>query len=206
MVGNFLIAGLLKPGDWHKRKRLISNQGTADLWAATFEDFFRKRISTRYLDPIKALQTGPSEGEGFSIVTIQCALIEFLAAIRVGKNYRHLKNGQKLKEHEYSESKKLFTSFLSKEEPFKNWFKNEDEAREFYADVRSALIHEARTKNGWRIWATGSIAVNFSKKIIRRDAFQKEIDNYIESYRQLLLTDVEIQEAFIRKFDDLAIN
>jgi hypothetical protein len=206
MTGNFFIAGRLKPSDWYERKRLLIDRGSSDLWAATFDEFFWKRLLKRYLDPIKALQEGPSVGEGFSIVTIQCALIEFLAATRVGKNYRHLKKGQKLKEHEYSESRKLFTSFLSNEEPFKNWFKNENEAKEFYADVRSALMHEARTKNGWRIFATGNIAVDFSKKIIRRNSFQKEIDNYIELYRQLLLKDVEIQKAFIRKFDDLAIN
>jgi hypothetical protein len=61
--------------------------------------------------------------------------------------------------------------------PFKDEF-NEDQARDFYISVRCGLLHEARTKNGWTIWAKhGSriIDATGAQKILYRDDFQKAL-------------------------------
>ena len=54
--------------------------------------------------------------------------------------------------YEYSSSSDIFISFLTNRMPFKDEF-NKDQARDFYISVRCGLLHEARTKNGWTIWA-----------------------------------------------------
>ncbi|WP_197432708.1 hypothetical protein [Pseudovibrio brasiliensis] len=199
------IAGSLRTQDWQIRKRKLEEGATAELWADTFDEFLLTRLDTRYLKPIRILQAnGCFEGEGFAIVSVQCALLEFLAALKIGKNYRYVRNRADLEAYEYNGSKVLFRDFLMTEEPFKDWFTSDEEAESFYANVRCALLHEARTKDGWRIWATGSPAVDPKNKIVRRNSLYEAIDQYLVSYGQLLTEDKRSQEAFIRKFDHLA--
>ena len=197
------IAGKLGPDDWQRRKKELSNDAT--LWAKTFEEFLMARLSLRYLKPIEIMQVeGAFQGEGFAIVSIQCAVLEFLAALKIGKNYKFQRRRVKLGEYEYSSSNKVFCDFLLNEEPFKKWFTTHQNARDFYANVRCALLHEARTKEGWLIWASGDVGVDPQKKLVSRDALQAAIMTYIESYGKLLVIDKKVQEAFIRKFDHLA--
>ena len=199
------IAGTLKAKDWEARKAELLARGNETLWAKTFEEFLMTRLALRYLDPIKLLQeNGTFRGEGFTIVSVQCALIEFLAALKVGKSYKFLKKGETLGQHEYTSSNALFCDFLFREEPFKEWFSDISASRDFYQNVRCALLHEARTKNGWKIWASGSIAVDANKKIVRRDALQTAINVYLAAYGSLLTRDQNVQAAFIRKFDHLS--
>lgn len=198
------IAGTFSAKDWTKRKSELKKKQSEEWWATTFDSFLMARLNERYLRPIKILQTnGQFKGEGFTIVSIQCALIEFLAALKVGKTYRYLKKGQKLQKFEYASSNKLFCDFLTTEEPFKKWFNSNKEAREFYTNVRCGLLHEARTKNDWRIWATGKRGVDSQNKLVKRDALQSGINDYLQAYGKLLASDQTTQDAFIRKFDDL---
>jgi hypothetical protein len=147
-----------------------------------------------------AIPLGAREGEGFTIASIQCALIEFLAATRVGKNYRY-KNPQG--PYEYSGSREIFVNFISQTAPFDKIF-SEASASDYYSNVRCALLHEARTKNGWIIRGSGPVPVDCSRKIIYRDSFQSSIESYINDYGLALKKEVLLQEAFVRKFNDLA--
>lgn len=204
-VSSHEIAGTLTAKDWQERKIQLNADENAAHWDATFDDFLMKRLKYRYLNPIKLLQENSRyQGEGFTIVSIQCAIIEFLAALKEGKNYKYLKNGEKLGEHEYAISSKIFCDFLTHEDPFGECFPNNSDSQEFYRNVRCALLHEARTKNGWRILATSGIAVDVKKKIVRRDQLQDAITSYLKSYKELLIKEKSVQEAFIRKFDHLA--
>lgn len=54
------------------------------------------------------------------------------------------------------------------------------------------------------LWASGSIAVDVKNKIVRRDAIQVAINEYLVSHGMLLTKDKGVQEAFIRNFDHLA--
>lgn len=89
-AGSIFIAPGKTADDWrYFAPRLIIGDDTSP-WAEAFEVFLLKRLESRYLSPIKRLQKeGPGEGEGFTIVSIQCALIEFLAACYEGRIYRH---------------------------------------------------------------------------------------------------------------------
>jgi hypothetical protein len=202
---NHIISGKLTASDWRKQKVKLTEDGGEDIWAETFDLYLMKRLQSRYFEPIEILRReGKLQGEGFAIASIQCAVIEFLAALRLGKNYRYVQNRNDLGEHEYMNSSSLFCEFLITENPFKAWVRTISEAKSFYSSVRCALLHEARTKDGWKIWATGEIGVEPSKKIVRRDALQGAINGYLEEYGILLLKDHGIQSAFIRKFDHLA--
>lgn len=172
-----------------------------------FTEYFQGRLSARYLDPIKVLQdNGTFQGEGFSIAAIQCSLIEFLESAVQGKSYRLLvKGAPPLGPFEYNRSGDMFESFLVKRAPFSAEF-NAATAHDFYEGVRCGLLHEARTKNAWVIWAKhGSRIIDAcgAQKILYRDDFQKALLDFIAGCRTSLTTDPVIQAAFIRKFDSL---
>lgn len=199
------IAGWKKRADWLAlRERLI--RGDEDAWVAAFADFFKTRLELRYLHPIRLLQQhGTFQGEGFSIAAIQCSLIEFLESTAQGLNYRYIEKGQQLGPYEYSKSKELFVAFLRTREPFSETFNEDDTARDFYTSVRCGLLHEARTKNGWKVWAgseDGPVA-NVPSKTLYRDGFQSALLQYIQHYGIILQEDAAYKCAFIRKFDAL---
>src|SRR2546423_4482005 len=116
--GDTKIAGWKTADDWQAFRPSLVIGG--DRWQEAFNEYFRTRVDLRYLKPIKLLQNhGTFEGEGFSIVALQCTLVEFLESTVQGVNYRYLRSGEKLGPHEYSVSRDLFVMFLSTRDPFK---------------------------------------------------------------------------------------
>ncbi len=150
------IADQYTVADWEAMRTILAKgrnceikvSGRPDDWKQAFEIFFKKRIETRYFEPIRLLQEhGENKGEGFAIVALQCSLIEFLASIRTGQNYKHCQSGSdECEKYEYCQSSKLFTDFLRDEEPFKKAFSCKVKADSFYKHIRCSLLHEARTK------------------------------------------------------------
>jgi hypothetical protein len=203
--GDVLIAGFKTCADWQAfRPRLVPG-GHPDAWRVAAAAYFHERLSLRYLSPIKILQDhGTYQGEGFSIVAIQCSLIEFLESTIKGLTYHYLRSGERLGPYEYSGSKDLFVSFLVGRLPFANEF-TEQLAQDFYEGVRCGLLHEASTKKSWTIWGqepTGKV-IDAVHKIVYRNNFQVALLEFIEWYEERLVSDTPIQEAFIRKFDSL---
>jgi hypothetical protein len=207
-MGDIQIAGSLTTEDWNKFSPSLIPGGNPAIWERAFQDYFHTRLSLRYLVPIRVLQDNSTfQGEGFSIVAIQCSLIEFLESAVQGKSYRYRpRNAPPLEQHEYSSSSSIFVSFLINRTPFSADF-TEDIAQEFYECVRCGLLHEARTKNGWTIWAkiAGSQTIDANRKIIYRDNFQTGLLAFVDWYKGRLPSDVALQEAFIRKFDSLCV-
>jgi gamma-glutamyl AIG2-like cyclotransferase len=201
------IADQYTVADWNAMKPLLI-PGRRDNWENAFDQFFRKRIETRYFKPIRLLQEhGDDKGEGFSIVAIQCSLIEFLASTRTGKSYKYLKNGGELGKFEYNNSKDVFIEFLTDTLPFKEHFS--ELAKCFYKNVRCALLHEARTKGKWKIIADSKDnkiirwTGQNSEKILYRNNLQEAFEKYVDDYGEKLKTCKCLQAAFIRKFDSL---
>lgn len=206
MADGVKIAGRKTVKDWkHFRTTLVPGAGPG-LWEDAFRLYFEARLSSRYLKPIQNLQESRTlDGEGFSILAIHCTLIEFLESTLQGLSYRHRRrNDPPLAQFEYSESGKLFAAFLSARQPFCKIF-DPATAADFYVGVRCALLHEARTKNGWIIKAKGpAIAdVGANKKIVYRNNFHAALLEFIESYKRALPGDHQLQEAFVRKFNSL---
>jgi hypothetical protein len=191
--------------DWQYTSQELKSGVNTKVWEDVAEDYYMARLEFRYLSPIRLLQEhGTSIGEGFSISAIQCTLIEFLESTVQGKSYRYLRRGETLGDFEYSSSSDIFTNFLVSRAPFLAQF-DVSLANDFYTGVRCGLLHEARTKNDWRIWATDPMGriVDANDKIVFRDNFQDALIEFINSYKAELPTNVLYQEAFIRKFDSL---
>lgn len=203
------IAGNKTSADWQSSKASLVVGGNQTLWKEVHQEFFLKRLSLRYLNPIETLQErGNREGEGFSIVALQCVLLEFLASTVKGKSYLHNhkpKTPPDPKDPFYSNSKELFVEFLHTYSPFKSSF-NRKTAEDFYTGVRCGLVHEARTKNGWIIRANKSSKnmIDLKSKKVNRYALQDAIIDFLKWYEKELLTNKSVQEAFIVKFDNLS--
>jgi len=111
----------------------------------------------------------------------------------------------------------MFVRFLSEQNPFNRFF-DRDTAQDFYENVRCPLLHEARTRNGWSIWALNfdlgispeqksklASPIDPRQKIIFRDNLQKLFLQFVDDYGAKVISEVKLQEAFICKFDNLAM-
>jgi len=192
MADDIRIAGRKTVRDWKQFRTALAPGVGPDLWEDAFRVYFEARLSSRYLRPIETLQASRTlDGEGFSILAIHCTLIEFLESTLQGLSYRYVRRKDPpLRQYEYSESGKLFAAFLSTRQPFCKVF-DPAIAADFYVGVRCALLHEARTKNGWIIKAKGPAIADVSakNKIVYRNNFHAALLEFIQSYRMALPAD-----------------
>ncbi len=200
------IAGYLTVGDWlDLSEKLNNDMNNPALWDAALQ-YFDKRIQNRYLNPIKAIENNSNvEGEGFSVVAILCSLIEALESFNQGKTYRKATKGNPLDPNtEYFKSQSIFESFLNNREPFKSVFSNDD-ASSFYENVRCSILHEAATRNGWRISIRTNQLVQKENNqvILNRVFFVQFIEQYIEQYKKELKSSLKLKQAYIRKFNSI---
>ncbi|OGI51348.1 MAG: hypothetical protein A3E57_00895 [Candidatus Muproteobacteria bacterium RIFCSPHIGHO2_12_FULL_60_33] len=207
MDKNIKIAGELTIGDWLRLKvSLESDLGKDTLWCEAY-DFFEKRICTRYLKPIEAIEKySDVEGEGFAITTIICSLIEALESFRLGKVYKRASKGNPLDEtKEYFKSQPIFEDFLKNHEPFSAHFAVDGLANNFYENVRCAVLHEAATRSGWKIRIDTTVLVEKHNEslILNRALFVDAIKQYMCSYKAELLRSNELKQAFIKKLDSI---
>jgi hypothetical protein len=131
------------------------------------------------------------------------SLIGFLESSLPGISYRYRHPySPPLGQYEYSDSKRIFVSFLTNRKPFSADL-DQVSAADFYIGVRCGLLHEARTKNGWTVWAKSyqSRTTSWKDKIVYRDDFQHALLAFITWYEEALRSDPALQAAFIRKFD-----
>ncbi len=232
---NFKIAGNFQVSDW---KTLKENLSTTDVkntknWGKAF-NIFEVRVKTRFLNPInEILRMNPDEGkgEGFSVVALQCILIEFFEAFYYGKTFTTVK-GKNIPDDQYNSSYEMYKSFLTADIPFSNFFCNHDRDNKpaqpnqctlisvefFYKKFRCGLLHEAATK-GKAIIRTeekeaGESSDPHQEKLIWRNPsngqiilyrtpFQKALENYIQDYKRGLMSSLDRRKAFCRKMDEL---
>lgn len=207
MDENTKIAGELTISDWLRLKESLERDfGKDTLWDEAFA-FFEKRIDTRYLKPIEAIEKYSNiEGEGFAISAIICSLIEALETFRLGKVYKRASKSNPLNEtKEYFKSQPIFEDFLKKREPFKAHFAVDGLATDFYENVRCAVLHEAATRNGWKIRIDTTVLVEKRNEslILNRALFVDAIKQYMCSYKTELLGSHELKKAFIKKWDSI---
>jgi hypothetical protein len=203
------IAGKNTVADWDSIRLNLRDYSNKELWESVFKDYFLTRLNDRYLKPIESIkQNGTYRGEGFSIMTIICSIIEFLETTYQGKNYRFVrKNDPPLGKFEYSKSGQIFIDFLCNREPFKNSF-NSQTADEFYSNIRCGLLHEARTNGKWTIWgntlSNTLLTITPTENIVYRDNFYDAILDYVNNHYKIeLLKSSDLKDAFLRKFDSL---
>lgn len=198
---------LTKEGDFTDTVSDMNNKNLNSIdWEKVNKEILSRRLKSRYLKPIKKLKKlNDMSGAGFSIMVIACSLIEFLQSTKEGKMFSL--NPKVETDEKYFKSGKMFKKFLTENEPFKSDFSG-SLADDFYVNIRCALLHNASTKDGWKIKRRIKVdgfdserMICQDKKEISRDMFVKRLKKYIKSYKEQLLTDQALQSKFIRKFD-----
>ncbi len=228
--------------DWKEvRKELnkkcayyVYEDETSEYWDKAVE-IFSERLEKFYIKPLyqlikaskddessQSVDTNKSEkkleGQGFVIVTAQCALIETFAAFKEGKIYKDKKED----EIYYYKSAELFKKFLESEELFQKNFGGNDKPSisDFYISVRCGLLHETRTKIKWVIKADVKnylkkdiiteetfAAKTSGKYIVFRNQLQKALKDYFVQYKKDLKEEGEeydnLRRLFARKLDHL---
>ena len=201
-----------------KEKRVILREKIdySEDWEEAI-NWYKTRLKIRYFDPMRRIEKN-AEGEGFSLVTIHCALIEHFASITQGKQHNFRKNNQS-PAYEYSSSSKHFKDFLKKSAMFSKYFTalGEDEVKfdttDFYANVRCALLHDACTRNNWRINTLSCghhnpnkeimTKDNFGVKRLYRDVLTEKLSDFLEDYKVEIQSEKEKRLYFARKIDHL---
>lgn len=137
---------------------------------------FRDRIYSRFLKPVDILIEQQSDlppnkrSFGFTILAIDCLIIETLQAFRWG----HLNTERN------SNSFRLITRFLI-HNPHFNW--DYETARRFYNDFRCGILHEAETKEDSLVRSEGALViVEDSGLIVNRTAFHDRVSRAFHDY------------------------
>ena len=207
---------------WISIKKNIHTYAVNDAWEQAF-DLFRRRIDRKFIIPLdNIINLKVNSGEGFVIITIQCALIETFASFKYGKVFNHRYNELNDPSHQYNDSRQIFIDFLHDENIFKNHFfvvengnKVVDKpfsANDFYSNVRCALVHEGRTRKKWTINVRPKNVSNncFIKKVggkykiyrtFMHKALKKYVDDYINDLRKQ--ANEEGRKYFGRKMDHI---
>lgn len=222
---------ILEKSYWENiRKELKESYDINDNWLEVISRF-KERIENYYFDPIERIKD-PNElkGEGFSILTIQCAVIEMLAAFRLGKIYNYKKPRNGGLKFEYKQAHECFIKFLHTAPIFENHFyriynnnrrrKNIPfDAYEFYNKVRCGLMHEGRTKGDWLVNAKKDFRYdgtetqflgknNKTKKIsvdrtILNNVLRIYFNDYLNELRSPNVDGKKLRMFFGRKLDNL---
>ena len=190
---------------WRDLCGKLDSQSGAGPWEEAFA-FLERRLKTRYLEPIRVMQTKlQRQGEGFAIVSLHCALIEFLAAFLGGRHYVPGRTDPAWNDYAYKDSSGLFVRFLREQQPFAGWFGTKAEGEDFYFNVRCGLLHEAMTKGQWRINISGPRGIDVARRVVYRDTLQQAIEDWLAAYEGRLMNEPALREAFIRKLNHVAV-
>lgn len=203
------IAGNFRLSDWNN---LINRHQSGEDVTADIFDVFKKRIQYRYLDPIARISNGDNYlGEGFSIVSLICSMIEALQTARDGKAYfKGAPRGDyenRLELYGDGCSRFIFIKFLKEQDPFSMYF-DDDLANDFYANVRCSILHEAMVRNGWRIRVDTNALIckveNF--KILNRKLLIESVEDYMKVYKSNFGDCIKLQSNLISKINLLSKN
>ncbi|HEV1993296.1 MAG TPA: hypothetical protein VGR03_03095 [Candidatus Acidoferrum sp.] len=165
--------------------------------------FLQERHYERFFEPIGSLiHAGRTQrGFGFSIMSLCCLLIETIECYCLGwpssspKELRQLEasphnlavpsNDFKIsgpyEPHKYS-SEQAFIKFFDDSLHNLHFPDLVGKGRNFYSSIRCGLLHQAQTKDGWRIRTSGKLYDDSpDKKSINRDAFAQALQNCFDS-------------------------
>lgn len=206
--------------------KLLVNLPSYRRYSAIINNF--DNPTKKELEPITSSLKGYQKysGEGFTIATLQCVLIEFLASFRAGfsnhgfrLSYEH---NQFYDEHlgkyknQFQDNKDVFIEFLERENPFSIYFSspslqnNVNLAKYFYYNFRNYLIHGGDTNNNCKIRSKNNENKNIviqlagNETIFYRNAMNSAINNYLNRYKKEILNNApnNLRYKFLLKMDD----
>lgn len=152
-------------------------------------EILRDRIYGRYLDQIETLSSDVNKN-GFTIMALNCLLIETLLQFRDGKD-------------ETTNNKAEYSGFLKME--FPEVFVTRDIAKNFYTNIRCGILHSAQTKNNSRLSDRDDFVVRVENGILEVSVlgFTYVLRKYFNEYLKKLLVpeQTELRENFIKKMN-----
>jgi hypothetical protein len=174
--------------------------GSAD--ATGLISFLKKRHEERFFKPIKTLRSAPKQhqGFGFAIMALCSLLIETFQCYREGLpttdggELKRLADFAPPSEYAIPRSKsgeQVFVDFFAMAKT-DHLFTDVDGAT-FYRAIRNGLLHQAQTKQGWRIRRFQSKLWDSDVHIIDRDKF---VDDLIAAF------DVYLGDLRLAGWDD----
>ncbi|OLF75184.1 hypothetical protein AWH60_11215 [Pseudoalteromonas haloplanktis] len=163
--------------EWHD---LELDPTKKDNWEVAI-DVVKRRISERYIEPVDALLKLEADKKyktrrfGFSVVAIDCLLIETLQSFIDGTKETKRGNGRR-----------VFVNYLAKGDVLGKYF-SEELAGRFYNEYRNGLLHQAETKNKALIWSEFEVvSVLEDQMIINRTELHKLISEQFYNYLKSL--------------------
>ncbi len=149
---------------------------------------FEKRIEDRYITPVDLLieaerEKSPKQRRfGFTILAIDCLLVETLQAFREGmKDTRN-------------KSKVMFRTFLTSRPEFMTSFTTRSIAERFYDDFRCGVLHQAEIKGKSRVWSVGNLATTSQDSLtVNRTKFHAALKIEFRRYLKELSDSEEIK-------------
>jgi hypothetical protein len=177
--------------NWPKSKVLeaFTRQSTCEL-----AEFVRERYTERFFEPIRCLQTAPASEQcyGFSIMALCCLLVETLQCYREGLPATTKTEHARLAPLERSLTVPRHCALPASREPgdvFKAFFaacQRKElfpgvDASAFYEDIRCGLLHQAQTKNEWRILVIGPLW-DAANKTLNRNEFVEATERHFHYY------------------------
>ena len=126
--------------------------------------FLLDRFKERYIEPFK----NNKKKNGFSMMTVACLMIEALESFYQGF------------EDTKSKSKDCFVSFFKHCDELKEFRGLEEE---FYYNVRCGILHQAETRNGWKISRKKDIPLlSETTRTINATKFLNQLEKYLTVY------------------------
>src|SRR6266851_268133 len=162
--------------------------------------FLQQRYEERFFKPIQVLKTsaGNHRGFGFAIMALCSLLIESLQSYRYGLPTTHEAEYTKalakftspteyvINKNEHRNGRQAFEDFFSLS-IHQQWFPGVD-GGEFYTAIRNGLLHQAQTKEGWRIRSAETQLWNAGDRIVDRTKFANALRTAFEKYIEELTT------------------
>ena len=182
----------------YNQLKLENNQNNN--WDRAVE-IFKIRITSRYLEPVDLLikkdydRIPIDRRYGFTILAIDCLLIETLQSFREGLTDTK------------SKSKDMFVNFLTQRKNFKDYFKKDD-AKRFYCDFRCGILHQAEIIGESLLWSVGNVigkkcnGTPYLNRTKIHELIKKEVDLYCEELRNNSI--LHIRKNFQTKMDFIA--
>lgn len=160
----------------------------------------KTRITERYIEPVDLLISHEEQKHysarrfGFTILAIDCLLIETLQAYKDGNE-----------ETKWKESESVFVNYLTQSTNFKKHF-NKKWAKEFYISYRNGILHQAQIKENHRVWSIGPVVSEIDgAMVINRTKFHECLKKDFYEYIQMLgdVNNSELRSNFKSKMDAL---
>jgi len=140
-------------------------------------DILRKRIFSRYIEPVDILiekdknRNALERRYGFTILAIDCLLIETLQAFKDGLTDTKGK------------SKSIFVRFLRTSSSFKKYFQTDKDAEKFYEHYRCGILHQAEVGEDSLVWSVGDLKGEINgKQYVNRSKIHEFLKNDFNQY------------------------